>query len=434
MITSVQTHSLDARPHARGAQAAILALVFLVALNLRPALTVLGPLLPAIGDDLVLSETSQGLLSTLPLLAFAAVSPLVHMLSLRTGIDKLVLVALLVLIAGLVMRSLGGATALWLGTVTVGCAIAIGNVLVPAIVKRDYAGHVSFATGVYSAFITVGAAIASAAAVPIAIRHGWQTALACWAIPAGVVTVLWALRLRWVADAPARTAVPAEPAEAALLASTVALPKPDGSVWRKPAAWWITAFMGLQSTTFYLTITWLPTIEQSFGVPEEQTGFHLFLFQVVGIFTGLAITRLLDDARRRVIGAVIASVPMVIGAIGLLMMPQISVIWAMIAGLGTGASLVVALSLISLRGRTPAETTQLSGMAQSLGYLLAALGPVTAGFLAEQTGNWSWSLGMLAGLAVCQLLVSIPAARLTLDRKARQGTGSVQPASPAVDD
>lgn len=376
------------------------ALVFLVALNLRPSLTVVGPLLPQIGQDEALSESAQGLLGSLPLLAFAAVSPLVHHVSKRLGIERSILLALLMLAAGIGVRSYAGTAGLWLGTIVIGSAITIGNVLVPALVKRDYSSGVSRATGVYSACITIGAATASAVVVPMAERVGWHGALAFWAIPAVAMALIWLPRTRRAHATATARAQPGHPAT-----------PPTTSVWRQPTAWLVTAFMGLQSSIFYILVTWLPTIAATAGLSERQAGWQLFLFQIVGIFSALAIPRLMRSADSQVAAAVTASAPTLIGVIGLLLAPQQAMLWAIVAGIGGGATLVVALSLISLRGRSTVEITQLSGMAQSLGYLLAAVGPVLAGYLAQSTGSWQVPLGFVCALAIAQVIVAVPAGR-----------------------
>ena len=175
------------------------------------------------------------------------------------------------------------------------------------------------------------------------------------------------------------------------------------SVWREPTAWLLTAFMGLQSTAFYVFVTWLPTIEISTGSRRSEAGVHLFLLQIAGLAGGLTIPVLLRSHTSQVTGAVVASTPMLLAVIGLLAVPDLVLLWAVIAGFGQGCSLVVALTLIGLRGRTPHETTQLSGMAQSVGYLLAAAGPVAAGALAERTGGWDAALTMMGVLAVVQI-------------------------------
>lgn len=255
-----------------------IALVFLVALNLRPALTSVGPLLPQIGEELRLVEGAQGMLGALPLLAFALISPLVHHPARRFGMDRTLLAALVFLTIGVVARSFTGDAGLWVGTVVIGAAIAVGNVLVPTIVKRDYRNHISLATGVYSACIMVATAVASAVAAPMSTGAGWRGALAFWAIPVAIVTLLWIPR------ATAGTATPA----------SIGAPGPASvSVWRQGAAWLVTAFMGLKSLTFYTMVTWLPTIETASGISAEQAGFHLFLYQIVSVASGLAIPRLM---------------------------------------------------------------------------------------------------------------------------------------------
>lgn len=384
-------------PVARERSALITATAFVVALSLRPALTAVGPVLPRIGLDLHLGEAAQGLLGTLPLLAFAVASPLVHLASRRFGMERAVFVSLLVLAASSALRPYTGQAGLWIGTAVVGAAIAVGNVLVPVIIKRDYAAHVSRATGIYTAFITGGAAIASILAVPIADAVDWRLSLAVWGGLAVLVAVIWL----------PRTLSP-EPMPAATTA--------DGarrvSVWRQPTAWLVTGFMGLQSTSFYLFVNWLPTIEiATGGVSERSTGVHLFIFQVCGLIGGLSIPLLLKHPTNQRAGLMTASLPILLALLGLLVAPHLAIVWAIVGGLGQGAGLVAALSLISLRGRGHHETTQLSGMAQAVGYTLAAAGPVVAGYLTQVTGGWSTTLVVFAVLAATQFTLGFVVGR-----------------------
>ncbi|GAA3584217.1 CynX/NimT family MFS transporter [Kribbella ginsengisoli] len=376
----------------------IAASVFLVALCLRPAITAVGPLLPQIGLDEGLGEGALGVLGALPLVAFGLASPLVHRLSKWLGMERAVFVSLLVLAAGSVLRSYTGSVGLWLGTLVIGASIAVGNVLVPVLIKRDYAGHVSRAMSIYTAFITGGAALASAIAVPVAAGSNWRLALAIWG---GLALVVALIRI------PAHSSsapLPAEPADDNT---------PLVSVWRQPMAWLVTAYMGLQSTSFYVFVTWLPTIELSHGFSEQAAGIHLFLFQGFGLVGGLAIPWLMRNPRSQRAGAVTASIPIVVALLGLLLAPKLVIAWAIIGGLGQGAALVAALSLISIRGRSHHETTQLSGMAQSIGYLLAATGPALAGYLTELTTTWTTTLIVFTTLATLQILIGATAGQDT---------------------
>ena len=386
-------------PMTRERSSLITATAFVVALSLRPALTAVGPVLPRIGLDLHLGEAAQGLLGTLPLLAFAAASPLVHLASRRFGMERAVFVSLLVLAASSALRPYTGQAGLWIGTAVVGGAIAVGNVLVPVILKRDYAAHVSRATGIYTAFITGGAAIASILAVPIADAVDWRLSLAVWGGLAVLVAALWLPRT--LSPEPMPSARPADET-------------PPVSVWRQPMAWLVTGFMGLQSTSFYLFVNWLPTIEiTTGGASERSTGVHLFVFQVFGLIGGLSIPLLLKHPTNQRAGLMTASTPILVALIGLLLAPHLAIVWAIVGGLGQGAGLVAALSLISLRGRGHHETTQLSGMAQAVGYTFAAAGPVVAGYLVQVTGGWSTTLGVFAMLAATQVMLGYAAGRDT---------------------
>lgn len=409
----------------RPARAGLLAaMVFLVAMNLRPAIVAVGPLLGSLGSDLGWGESAQGFLAALPLLAFAAMSPLVRFITVRIGEDTAVLLALVFIAVGALLRSAGGSAVVWVGTLVVGCAIAVGNVLVPAIVKRDYAGHVSLATGVYSGCITAGSAIASLTAASMAAHWGgWRAALAFWSVPALVVAALWACRIlakRRMArgGAVAGTAAPAAssaditPQSSGLLrdehGANGATPTP---LWRRPMTWWVTAFMGLQSAAFYTMSNWLPSVASSVGFDESSAGRQLFVFQVVGALSGLLIPRLMNVRGNQIIAALVASLPMVVAGLGWIAAPSLSMLWAVIGGCGQGAALVVALALIAMRGRTQAETVALSGIAQSLGYLLASIGPSLFGVLTEHTGGFLTPLVFFTVLAAMQCAVAFRVGR-----------------------
>jgi CP family cyanate transporter-like MFS transporter len=373
----------------------LVATIFLVALCLRPAITAVGPVIQQIGDDLHLDEGSLGLLGALPLLGFAAVSPIVHLLAGRRGPARTIVIALLVLAAGILIRSYTGAAGLWIGTAVIGASIAFGNVLVPAIVKRDYVDSVSRATGIYSAFIGAAAATASVVAVPLAALGGWRTSLSVWAILAVGIALIWSIRAR-------RDPLP--------LADPVRVRDAGPSVWRSSTAWLLTAFMGLQSIAFYVLITWLPSVETADGLTAGAAGLHLFLFQAIGILGGLAIPLLMRRRANQSVAAATASGLLFLGLLGVLFFPQLDIVWVVVAGLGSGASLVVALALIGLRGRTHVETTKLSGMAQSVGYLFAAAGPFAVGVLAQNVG-WTAPVVLMVALAGVQVVVGLLAGR-----------------------
>ncbi|MGB3414636.1 MAG: MFS transporter [Microbacteriaceae bacterium] len=366
------------------------AMVFLVALNLRPALTAVGPIIDQIGAELSLGEGALGVLGSLPLLAFFVFSPFVHRLSKRIGTDGSIIIALLLMASGIVIRSYTGDIGLWLGTVIIGAAIAIGNVLVPVLVKKDFPAHISRATSVYSACISGSAAIASVLAVPIASASSWRDALAFWAIPAVLVALIWIPKTRF-----------SKP----LVSARASKHEPSTNVWKQPLAWMLTIFMGLQAGNFYIIVNWFPSIEMDRGIPAELTGVHMFVYLIAAIIGGLLLPQLVNRGKDQVIATIAASAPMPIAVVGFLAIPDFTVFWLILAGLSSGASLAIALALVSFRGRTELETTKLSGMVQSLGYLLAAAGPAIAGMLTEASQSWTLALLFLLGLSLIQIVI-----------------------------
>lgn len=362
--------------------------LLVVAANLRPALTGVGPLLDRVRADLGLSAAAAGLLNTLPLLAFAVVSPLVPRLAARWGPERVLGVALVVLTLGIAVR---WTPFLFTGTVLIGAAIAVGNVLLPSLVKRDFPTRVGLLTSAYATVMGGVAAVASGVAVPISEVGGWRTALGCWIVLALAAVVLWLPQLR---KPPPVTAVRGH-----------RLP------WRSPLAWAVTAFMGLQSLGFYVVVTWLPQVFQAGGVSAATAGWLLFVFQAVAVVTSLAVPPLLRRARDQRVVAATASAVMLVGYLGLLVAPGWMLVWSVVLGLGGGACLVLALAFLSLRAPDATAAAALSAMAQSIGYLLAAAGPVVFGFVHSLSSGWQVPIALMCVAAAGQTLIAMAAGR-----------------------
>lgn len=404
--------------------------IFLVALNLRPAIVAVGPLLSSIGTTFGWGESIQGLLGSLPLLAFALFSLIVGALTAKLDSDKVLFWALIALATGCIVRSLSGESMVWLGTLAIGASIAVGNVLAPAIVKRDFIDNVSFATGAYSACVTAGSALAGLTASAAAdALGGWQPALAFWAIPALLAALLWLLRTKLTrniksiqTDEKSSVAethleqMPESAKEACPISENTQAESPLRTLLKRPSTWLVTLFMGLQSAAFYTFCNWLPGIAGAAGFSSGEAGVHLFIFQALGIVSGLLIPRFMYLRGNQVCAGILASAPLLVAALGWLLSPRLSLLWSIFGGMGQGASLVVALTLISLRGRTHAETVALSGFAQSLGYLLAACGPFVFGALTETTQGFEAPLVFMAILATAQCALSLFAGRIPKDQ------------------
>lgn len=375
-------------------QALVAVSIFGLAACLRPAITAVGPLVPDIAGSTGLSYGSLGLLGSLPLLLFAAVAPFAAV-ALRFGGPAVVArwVAL-ILVLGIVVRSVTGVPGLWVGTVLLAGAVAVGNVLVPVLVRRDYPDHAALASGANALMISAFAALGSGLAIVFTDWTGdWRHALMLWAIPPAIVAVVWFLRR----DAPAETFLGPPPERTSHL--------------RNPVAWAVTAFMGLQSLTFYLVINWMPSIELARGIGSESAALHLLVYQLVGAPFGLVVSWLLHRTGRYRLVTLLTSVPVLFGAIGLVFSHGSALPWLLIAAPGSAGALSVALLLMAHHGVDARGAAGLSAMANSGGYLLAAAGPFAAGVLHEWTLSWTPALVILAVAAALQVLVAVPATR-----------------------
>lgn len=371
--------------------------LLLVAANLRASITSVGPVLDTVRADLGFSAMTASVLISLPLIAFAVISPLAPPLARRIGIERSLGVALVALAASIVLRSAPFTGAIWLGTAGLGCAIAILNVTIPALVKRDFPTGIGPVTGLYSAVQSGMAGIAAGVSVPIAgmAEHGWRVSLGLWAGLALIAFAVFAPQLR----SRSRLAGPIEPVAG------------HRSPWRTALGWQVTLFMGLQSTGFYVLITWMPSIEQAAGIAPATAGLHQSALNAAGLLATLGAAALLKRSRdqRALIAA--ATIMMTVSLTGLALAPSLGLLWAIAGGLGCGAAIVVALSLFGLRTAHHDQAARLSGMAQSIGYLIAACGPILIGALHDVTGSWASALAPMVVVLGVQLVMGLLAGR-----------------------
>lgn len=372
--------------------------VILVGANLRASITSVGPLIGLIKDSLHISNTLSGLVTTLPLLAFALLSPFVANLSRRFGSSRVIFAALLLLTAGIVVRSTLGVTALFAGTAMLGLAIAVCNVLLPSLIKEEFPHNSGLMTGVYSVSMNVVAATASGLSIPLALGGGmgWRGALGIWAVMGVIGILLWLPQVL-----KARKTVK----KAAISDRTV-------NVYRSSLAWKVTLFMGLQSALFYIPAAWFPEMLTGQGMDSETAGWMLSML----LFSQMPVTftvpiwaaRLKDQ---RVLVLIMAALYF-IGLGGFLLgATQWSVIWVICIGIAGGFAFPLVMMFFNLRTRTPQQAAELSGMAQSFGYLLAATGPTLFGYLHDVTQGWTIPLLLLLGLSVLLVLAGLGAAR-----------------------
>lgn len=372
--------------------------VLLIAVNLRVSFVSVGPVLSNISSDLGLSSAAAGFLTGLPLIAFAAFSPLAPGFASRLGLDRALWMSLLILASGIVLRSVPVPGFIWLGTALIGLAIAFLNVLVPSLVKRDFPARVSQLTGSYTATQAAFAAMGAAVVVPVAQTStaGWRLALGIWV---GLALIAMAVLLPWLRRHSSGT----------MKAPTPEVP--HQSPWTSAVGWQVTIFMGLQSIAFYVLMAWLPTIEQSRGVTATTAGIHLSIFLLISVFASLAAGGILHRGSDQRFVAFASGAVMVVTFVGLALAPELILLWVVLGAIGCGSLIVIALSLFSLRTVNYSQAASLSGMAQSVGYGLAAAGPVMFGALRDLSGEWTLPLLVTAGIMVVLAVTGVLAGR-----------------------
>lgn len=384
----------------------VLAGILMAGANLRVGITTVGPVLEDIRVDQGMTAAVASIMISIPLVAFAVMSPVAPLIAARLGVERTLAAALAVLSAAIVMRSLPVEGFIWIGTALLGIAVAVLNVVLPSLVKRDFPDRVGQITGWYSAVQGLVAATAAGIAVPVAgmSEGGWRIALGMWAALALIALAVFWPQLR-------RRALPAGAAAAPAAARRSPAARDYRSPWGSALAWQVTLFMGLQSTVFFVTVTWLPSIERSVGVDAATAGFHQFLLQVSGVVGNIAASMIIQRFRSQSGLAVAATLLSAVGILGMLLAPELGAIWAIVIGLSCGTTIVTALSIFGLRSVNHRQAASLSGMAQSLGYALAAAGPIVIGLLHDATGSWRVPLLIMLGLLAVQLVTGALAGR-----------------------
>ena len=369
----------------------ILGILF-ISFNLRAPITCVGSVVELIQGDLGLSNTVAGFITTLPLVAFAIVSPFVAGIAGKIGPGRTMLAGLCLILAGEFVRSYTGAVGLFLGTAVIGVGIAIGNVIVPGIIKQNFADWVGTVTSVYTSGMCIYAAVGAGISVPLAtgMGLGWKHTLASWCILTAITILIW---LPQVIAKHTPAAASAHKGSAT-------------SIWKSKLAWWVTLFMGLQSLVFYSLVAWLPTIVASKGMSTEFAGRMALLFQLMAIPATLLIPVLCDRFNDQRILVVATCIIYAVGmACFLLSAGTIFVIIAVVLmAIGMGGCISLSIAFISLRSPSAKRAAQLSGMSQSAGYLLAAVGPVITGLLFDLHNSWTIPLLLFIALIACLAL------------------------------
>jgi CP family cyanate transporter-like MFS transporter len=390
------TPTAPTAPTTRGPAVVLVVGLLLVACAMRAPITGVGAVLPIVSADLGLSPTLAGALTSLPLLAFAASSLVVPRVAARFGTRSTLVLALFLLVLGSLLRWVPGVVPLFAGTAVLGVAIAVANVLMPALIRTEFPGRIPLLPSTYVVLMQVVASVSSGVAVPLSenLAGGWRSALVVWAAPALVGGLLWLPMLR-------RGPGPA-----------TGTPRPRAP-WGSGLAWAVTAFMAAQSVIFYVLLAWLTTmVGNRSGTDPRTAGLLLAVMQVAGVAGSLLVPfvagRTVARTRRAAMGATTFTLA---GLLLFLLAPDAAVVAVVVFGLGMGGAVVLALASVSARAADGPPAVALSGMAQAVGYLAAAIGPVLVGALHVASGSWTLPLVVLVLVALAQLVAARLAGR-----------------------
>lgn len=369
-------------------------LVILLACNLRAPITGVGSLIGVISEDFSLSSGAAGMLTTIPLLAFAVVSPMVAMLAEKLGAGKLLVISSAALAVGILIRWVSGGVGLFLGTGIIGAAIAVGNVLLPAIIKSSFPNRMESMTSLYTVIMQIVSAVSTAVSVPLSLVLGWKAALGVWLIPAAVALAFCFLTRSL------RISQRSDPSQASDCFDVSVSKK--RSLYKSSMTWWVTLYMGVQSMLFYSFIAWLSPMMQTAGYDSVLSGYLLSGYVIMGMAGSAALPLVTKKSRSHSQTGVLMGATYFLGALLMLLSLSLPVLLfpgIIICGFCSGTSISFAMTLFGLHTSNGQSASRLSAVAQSIGYLVAAIGPVVLGRIFDATKSWLLPMMILAAAA-----------------------------------
>lgn len=374
--------------------------VILVSSNLRSPIISVSPVLNDVREALHLDNFQVSMLTSIPLFMFATCSVLVSRFSHKFSISRFLMYSLIILSFGLFLRIIGSLSTLFLGSIFIGLGICIGNVVTPGYVKNNFPKQLGLMTGVFAVSMNLTAALASGFSVRIGewTGFGWRGSLGIWVIIA--ILGLVVLTVEIISN------------KKNVNQTKSALSVSDFNMFKSRQAWNISAFMGLQSLFYYCLMTWLPSLLTDYNMPAESTGWVLFVIQITMIpiaFCCPIIASKMKDQRVMIIficALMFGSTMMFAG-----LKTQWIYVTAVMIGISNGLSFSLAILFFSARTKNSANAIKISGMAQSVGYLIAAFGPPVFGKLHDWDASWKTSLYFLSFAVILMFYFGMKAAR-----------------------
>jgi CP family cyanate transporter-like MFS transporter len=370
--------------------------IIFIAANLRAPITSVGPVITEIKNDFKLTHVLVALITAIPLISFAMLSNFIPSFARNIGLEKLLLYSLLALFVGCLIRSSGNILLLFAGAALIGAAITIGNVLMPAFIKKEFPKNVGLVTGFYLVSMNFTSALAAGFSIKIGqiTGYGWQGSIGIWSVLALLTLCIWLPQIKGKS----------------VSNSNVKLLKV--SLWKSRLAWQIAIFMGLQSVLFYCLAAWLPTVLQSWGMSNEKSGWMLSYIQMAQLPIMLVGPILAGKMKDQTILVWITFVLLILGLGGIIFgKTNYIVLSVILLGISLGLAFTLATMFFVLRTRQPSEAATLSGMSQSIGYIIAACGPPLFGALYSITTNWYYPLGLLVLAAIILFIAGLSSAK-----------------------
>ncbi|MBO1205369.1 MULTISPECIES: CynX/NimT family MFS transporter [Staphylococcus] len=360
--------------------------ILLVGANLRAPITSIGVALPDIKHDLAMSNSAVSVITVVPLIAFAIVSLFAAKTSNRFGLEKTIFVALWLILIGVIVRSVIGISWLYIGTVLIGIGIGFGNVLAPAVIKAKFPLHIGIMTGYYTVVMNVFGGLSSYGTAPLVKAFNYNIAISVIGVITLITIIIWIFQLNTKQD------------------TTASVPQESVNVWKSPLSWQITMLMGGQSLIFYSLINWLPAYLSQNGMSINEAGMYLSIMQIAIIPLTFITPIFATKMKSQFLLTFLTGVCFVIGVSIMLFKPEFALISTVLIGVASGIAFGLVNTFFSLRTEHSQTSAKLSGMAQSVGYIFAAVGPLLFGVLHDATGKWMASLSILL---ITSLLITL---------------------------
>ena len=367
--------------------------ILLVGANLRAPITSIGVALPDIKTDLGMSNSAVSVITVVPLLAFSVISLFAARTSNKMGLEKTIFLALCLIFIGVLVRSITDISWLYIGTVLIGIGIGFGNVLAPAMIKAKFPLHIGIMTGYYTVVMNVFGGLSSYGTAPLVKAFNYNIAISVIGIITFITIIIWLFQLKGTQE------------------TATALPRKSVNVWKSPLAWQITILMGGQSLIFYSLINWLPAYLSHSGMSINEAGAYLSIMQIAIIPFTFITPIFATKMKSQFFLTFITGICFIVGVTIMLVVPHLAIISTILIGVAGGLAFGLVNTFFSLRTEHIQTSAKLSGMAQAVGYLVAAIGPLLFGVLHDMTGEWTASLSILLITAIVITLFGSQAGR-----------------------